>query len=145
MKKLFGFTAAALIMLSGCGGGSYNNGELTGVSGRKKYYEPEPFGMVFIPQGSFNTGPSDQDVAWAQNSFSKTVTVDAFWMDETEITNNEYRQFVFYVRDSIMRRMLENKLRTSSFLKTNWEMPSIPHLLIGKQKSTPKMKPRTRH
>jgi len=31
-------------------------------------------------------------------------------MDETEITNNEYRQFVFWVRDSIMRRMLGEQL-----------------------------------
>jgi len=112
MKRLFVYAAALVILASSCGtGGSYSNmGELTGVSKRKKYYEPEPFGMVFIPQGSFNVGPSDQDVAWAQNNFSKTVTVDAFWMDETEITNNEYRQFVFYVRDSIMRRMLGEQI-----------------------------------
>jgi len=55
-------------------------------------------------------GPNDQDVAWAQTSMTRTVTVDAFWMDETEITNNEYRQFVFWVRDSIMRRMLGEQL-----------------------------------
>ncbi|MEA3316511.1 MAG: SUMF1/EgtB/PvdO family nonheme iron enzyme, partial [Bacteroidota bacterium] len=46
------------------------------------------------------------DVAWAMTSFSRTVSVDAFWMDDTEITNNEYRQFVYYVRDSIKRRKL---------------------------------------
>ncbi|MCK4345878.1 MAG: SUMF1/EgtB/PvdO family nonheme iron enzyme, partial [Bacteroidales bacterium] len=77
--------------------------ELVGVQGRKKWFEPDPYGMVFVPQGSFNVGPSDEDAAWAMNSLSRTVTVDAFWMDETEITNNEYRQFVYYVRDSILR------------------------------------------
>jgi len=92
------------ILVTGCG--SYSEGELVGVKSTGKYFEPEPFGMVFVPMGSFNVGGSDQDVAWAQNSFSKTVSVDAFWMDETEITNSEYRQFVFWVRDSIMRRML---------------------------------------
>ena len=66
--------------------------------------------MVFIPQGSYNMGVNDQEVAWAQSSQTKTVTVDPFWMDETEITNNEYRQFVFWVRDSIMRRMLGEQL-----------------------------------
>ena len=104
MKKIL-FFATLVIIVSGCGGGG-SNGELTGVESRKRYFEPEPFGMVFIPQGSFNMGPSDQDVAWAQNSQTKTVTLEAFWMDETEITNNEYRQFVFWVQDSIMRRML---------------------------------------
>ena len=33
-------------------------------------------------------------------------TVDAFWMDETEITNNEYKQFVIWVRDSIAMTLL---------------------------------------
>jgi formylglycine-generating enzyme required for sulfatase activity len=51
-------------------------------------------------------GSNDQDVAWAINSPTKTISVDAFWMDQTEITNNQYRQFVYYVRDSIARRML---------------------------------------
>ena len=45
---------------------------------------------------------------WAMNSISKSVTVDAFWMDQTEITNNKYRQFVYYVRDSILRTKLGN-------------------------------------
>jgi sulfatase modifying factor 1 len=109
MKKVFYFSVI-LAILSSCGGSGGGNGELTGVEGRKNYFEPEPFGMVFIPQGSFNMGPSDQDVAWAQTSLSKTVTVDAYWMDETEITNNEYRQFVFWVQDSIMRRMLGEQI-----------------------------------
>jgi sulfatase modifying factor 1 len=105
MKNILGLFAI-LAILSSCGGSGGSGGELTGVDGRKNYFEPEPFGMVFVPQGSYNMGQSDQDVAWAQNSLSKTVTIDPFWMDETEITNNEYRQFVYWVRDSIMRRML---------------------------------------
>lgn len=104
MKKLFLLSILVALIIYGCG--STSSGELTGVQGRKKYFEPDPFGMVFIPQGSFNMGPSDQDVSWAQTTFTRTVSVEAFWMDETEVTNNEYRQFVFWVRDSIMRRML---------------------------------------
>lgn len=85
---------------------SYNSGELVGVQGRKAYAEPDPFGMVPVPAGSFLMGPSDQDVTWTQNTMNRTVAVDAFWMDETEITNNEYRQFVDWVRDSIIRKEL---------------------------------------
>ncbi len=107
MKKLF-FLSIILAVVSSCSNNS--TGELTGVEGRKNYFEPDPFGMVFIPQGSFNMGPADEDVSWAQNTMTKTVTVDAFWMDETEITNNEYRQFVYWVRDSIMRRLLSEQL-----------------------------------
>ncbi len=109
MKKIVSFCIVlALLIIAGCS--NYKSGELTGVPGRAKYFEPDPFGMVFVPQGSFTQGNNDQDVAWAQTTFSRTITVDPFWMDETEITNNEYRQFVFWVRDSIMRRMLGEQL-----------------------------------
>jgi formylglycine-generating enzyme len=109
MKKIiFFFSVIALLIIGGCS--NYKSGELTGVPNRPKFFEPDPFGMVFIPQGSYTQGANDQDVAWAQTSYNRTVTVDPFWMDETEITNNEYRQFVFWVRDSIMRRMLGEQL-----------------------------------
>lgn len=104
MKRLLLVGLVLVLLSSSCSKNS--SGELTGVLDRKKYFEPDPYGMVFIPQGKFNMGPSDQDVAWAQTTTSKTVSVDAFWMDDTEITNNEYRQFVYWVRDSIMRRLL---------------------------------------
>lgn len=82
------------------------NGELVGVPDRKEFYEPEPYGMTYIPMGSYTMGPNDEDIAFAITAQAKTVSVDPFWMDITEITNNEYRQFVYWVRDSIVRRML---------------------------------------
>jgi gliding motility-associated lipoprotein GldK len=48
-------------------------------------------------------GKSDQDIAGVEDAPSKTVTVPSFYMDETEITNSEYRQFVEWVKDSTMR------------------------------------------
>ncbi len=113
MKRLIPLSFLFFI-LYGCG--SSTSGELTGVTGRGNYFEPDPYGMVFIPLGAFTIGPSDQDAMWAQNNMSKTVTIDAFWMDETEITNNEYRQWVYWVRDSIMRRTLA-KAGVDGFLK----------------------------
>jgi len=101
-RKVVLFVLAAII--AGCS--TYNNGELVGVPGRKAYAEPDPYGMVPIPAGSFLMGPSDQDVTWTQNAMNRTVAVDAFWMDETEITNNEYRQYVYWIRDSIIRKEL---------------------------------------
>lgn len=103
MKRL-SLLVLLVVFLGSCT--TYNTGELVGVQGRKAYTEPDPYGMLFIPTGSFTMGPSDQDVAWTQNAMARTVSVDAFWMDETEITNNEYRQFVHWVRDSIIRKFL---------------------------------------
>jgi len=106
MKKVTLSALILIFLLTGCG--SSNSGELTGVLGRKKFFEPEPFEMAFIPAGNFMMGPSEQDAIFANNAISKSVTVDAFWMDQTEITNNKYRQFVYYVRDSILRTKLGN-------------------------------------
>jgi len=93
------------IILSACSGGS-GTGELIGVQKRQVFNPTDPYGMVFIPQGSFIMGPSDQDVPFANVSQSKRVSVGAFYMDETEITNNEYRQFTDWVRDSIAHTIL---------------------------------------
>lgn len=100
MKKIFLFTLASLLLIS-CGNNDY--GELVGVQNRPNWYPSEPYGMVYIPQGSFNMGNSDQDVPYSLISPTKSVSVPSFWMDQTEITNNEYRQFVRWVRDSITR------------------------------------------
>lgn len=100
MKKLllFGLIAVTIISLNSCK--NSGNGELLGASSRKKWTEPSPRGMQFIRRGTFVMGPNDQDPLAVQN-ISKKVSIDAFWMDDTEITNNEYRQFVNWVRDSI--------------------------------------------
>ncbi len=121
MKNLI-IAISAVILLSSCGGG--NRGQLVGVQGREKWYQADPYGMVFIPQGSFNMGASDQDVPYSQITQSKTVAVHAFYMDNTEITNNEYRQFVYWVRDSMAHRLLggEHLLEEGEYgERINWE------------------------
>ena len=82
-------------------------GELIGVGGgNQSFYEAQPYGMVFVKRGSFMMGPNDQSAFGTINDKSVNVTVEAFWMDETEITNDKYKQFVYWVRDSIALRML---------------------------------------
>ena len=103
MKRIL-FFGLIITILSSCG--NSGNGELIGTQDRAIWQPTDPYGMVFIPQGSFVMGPSDQDVPFANVTASKTVSVAAFYMDETEITNNEYRQFTNWVRDSIAHRLL---------------------------------------
>ena len=94
----------AIGLLASCGGGG--QGQLIGVQGRPDWYQVDPYGMNYIPMGSYVMGPSDQDAPNALVAKSRTVSVQAFYMDQTEISNNEYRQFVEYVQDSIMKRLL---------------------------------------
>ena len=83
------------------GGALPNDGQVHGIAPGNKYILPKPPGMVYIPQGTFHMGPSDEDPAYAFSARNRSVSISGFWMDATEITNNEYRQFVFWVRDSV--------------------------------------------
>lgn len=99
MKKIISLVAV-LTLIVGCG--PNDRGELVGAKG-KKWNPEKPLGMTLIPGGAFIMGKSDDDIADQKNAPPKTVTVRSFYMDETEITNSEYRQFVNYVKDSIVR------------------------------------------
>ncbi|AUC16095.1 gliding motility lipoprotein GldK [Tenacibaculum sp. SZ-18] len=104
MKKVALF-ALTLIFFYSCGS-SNDRGELVGVKSKRKWFAEKPFGMVYIKGGSFTMGKQDEDPLGAMNAPTRTVTVQPFYMDETEITNSEYKQFVFWVRDSIVRTKL---------------------------------------
>ena len=82
------------------------DGQLHGVALGKTSKFPKPPGMVYIPAGTFHMGPSDEDINYAFTSRNKQVSIAGFWMDRTEITNNQYRQFVYWVRDSIAGKLM---------------------------------------
>lgn len=103
MKNFIAFTAILTVLIS-CGRSS-DKGELVGVKGAK-WHPEKPYGMTLVPGGSYIMGKSDDDVANVGDAPTKTVTVRAFYMDETEITNSEYRQFVEWVKDSTIRLRL---------------------------------------
>lgn len=82
-------------------------GELVGAGAAGNFKEANPYGMIFIKKGAFMMGADAQSAVFGQEDNLLMATVDAFWMDETEITNDEYHQFVDWVRDSVaMRRIV---------------------------------------
>ena len=102
-KLLLGCVLLTMVLITSCS--PAGNGELVGT-GREPFFQEDPFGMLFIPLGSFHMGPSDQEVTFALASQKKVVSIQSFYMDETEITNDEYRQFVYHVRDSLALTIL---------------------------------------
>jgi len=88
---------------------SNDRGELVGIKAKKKWFSEKPYGMTLIPGGSFTMGKQDEDVIGSLNTPTRTVTVRPYYMDETEITNNEYKEFVTWVRDSVTRTKLAQK------------------------------------
>jgi gliding motility-associated lipoprotein GldK len=112
MKNAF-FTTLAVtaVVLSGCGKfgkskGQPDDGQLHGVAPGGRYIMTKPPGMVYVPPGTFHMGPSDEDINYTFTARNKQVSISGFWMDATEITNNEYRMFTNWVRDSIAGKLM---------------------------------------
>ena len=139
MKKLIGLCAMAVILLSSCFGSKMmtsSGGEVTGTGG-KAFTEPTPYGMVLVKRGHLKMGIENQDSLWGKKTPLRDISVDGFWMDETEVTNSKYRQFVNYVRDSILRERLSEIDETYKTVKTDKEGNEIATVLNWK-KSLPR-------
>ena len=104
MKKLLFILAASTALLWSCK--SANNGEVVGVNDRPYFEDIDLKGMVFVNQGNYIMGAGVQNVTYGRTPQPRKMQIGSFFMDETEITNNEYRQFVASVRDSVARRIL---------------------------------------
>ena len=128
MKKILLFGTLVGVLFSSCG--TSPRGELVGVQDLEEFYPTEPYGMVHIPRGTFTMGANDGDVPYAHTTPKKLITMHSFYMDQTEITNNEYRQFVHWVRDSIARTLLAENFDEETYMVTekDGELLDEPYL-----------------
>ena len=136
MKKLlFSSTAVALafmLILSGCSSkkkaSSLNPGRkstATGIGYNKKTSkgkEPEglqvkdfkgqPAGpnLVFIEGGRFTMGTVEEDMTFSRDNLERTVTVSSFYMDETEITNLNWLEYLQAVQRDSSQEFYETAL-----------------------------------
>ncbi|MHC5308987.1 T9SS ring complex lipoprotein PorK/GldK [Myroides sp. LJL116] len=104
MKKIITLGAIVALMFS-CGTGG-DRGELLGGNPGKDWRNSKPHGMSLVPGGTFTMGQSNEDILGTSDAPIKMVTIGSFYMDETEISNNQYRKFVDWVKDSIVRTKL---------------------------------------
>jgi gliding motility-associated lipoprotein GldK len=127
MKNLSVLTAFfALVAMTGCklGGKSSakaSDGQLHGVAPASGYNLSKPPGMVYIPPGTFHMGPSDEDMNYAFTARNRQTSISGFWMDATEITNNEYRQFTNWVRDSIAAVQMQYGKDVDGHFQIDWK------------------------
>ncbi|MFT6210603.1 MAG: gliding motility-associated lipoprotein GldJ [Bacteroidia bacterium] len=54
-------------------------------------------GLVFIEGGTFSMGRVEQDVRYDWDNIPRRATVSSFYMDETEVTNVDYREYLHWV------------------------------------------------
>jgi len=97
------------------------DGQLHGVAPASRYNLTKPVGMVYIPSGTFHMGPSDEDINSAFTARNRQISINGFWMDATEITNNEYRQFVNWVRDSTAATLMQYGKEVDGRFQVDWK------------------------
>ena len=106
MKRFAGITLSIVfaVFLSSCGkekssttGWKYNDPKWGGFE--KHEYAGQETGpnLVFIQGGTFTMGQSEQDVTHENNGFQRKVTVQSFYMDETEVRNIDYREYCYWL------------------------------------------------
>ena len=101
-KLLFAGTLA--ILLASCGtetspvtGWNYNDPDNGGFE-LLPYSEQETGpGLVLVEGGRFTMGRNEQDVVYDWNNIPRTVTVSSFYMDETEVRNFDYLEYLFWL------------------------------------------------
>ena len=103
--KLLKLTVLTVTLISLIGCGKSRNGSLTGWTARdmeaggfstpKKFKgQKTPPGMVLVEGGTFTMGHVQDDVMFDWNTTPKQQQVRSFYMDQTEVTNQEY---IFYL------------------------------------------------
>lgn len=55
-------------------------------------------GLVFVEGGTFTMGRVEQDVNYDWNNVPKRVTVSSFYMDETEVRNLDYLEYLYWTQ-----------------------------------------------
>jgi gliding motility-associated lipoprotein GldK len=127
-SKLIAVSALSVLALgfAGCGKkgkvkGVPDNGQLVGVSPSSRASMGKPLGMVYVPPGTFHMGPSDEDINFNYTARNKQVSINGFWMDATEVTNNEYRQFIGWVRDSLAAKELNYGKEVDGTFVVDWK------------------------
>ncbi len=110
-NKLSAFPAifVAFIVMASCGGGgddlkesqttgwSYNDPDLGGFEVKTGYEQKAGPGLVFVEGGSFTMGRVEQDVMYDWNNVPRRVTVASFYMDESEVRNVDYREYLYWI------------------------------------------------
>ncbi len=125
----------SLIFIFGCSkekskstGWNYNDPKHGGFEISTNYTEQvTPDGMAFIEGGSFTMGRVEQDVLYDWNNVPKTVTVSSFYMDETEVRNLDYLEYLFWIE-----RVYGSNYDNGSYPEVYWK--ALPDTNVWRDK-----------
>ena len=103
---IYSIVGSVALLLVSCSGGQrsgatgweYNNKNF-GAFMVLPYFEQETGpGLVFIEGGSFVMGQTEQSTNYDWNIMPRKVTVSSYYMDQTEVRNVDYREFLHWTK-----------------------------------------------
>lgn len=78
-------------------GWTYGDGRLGGFEAAKYAGQQTGPGLTFVEGGRFTMGQVEEDLTMERNNIPRTVSVSSFYMDETEVANIHYREYIYWL------------------------------------------------
>src|SRR6188508_654674 len=106
-------------------GWNYNDKNMGGYQIAKTKEQASGPGLVFVQGGTFQMGATEEDVMGDWNNIPRRVTVNSFYIDETEVANVHYREYLYWLINTfdndtmVMSRALPDTLVWRSELAFN--------------------------
>lgn len=97
-------------------GWAYNSEETGNIPYIDDFEQEAGPGLTFIQGGTFVMGRVEQDVMYHWDNYPRRVTVASFYMDETEVANQDYREYTHWLQRVYPedRKRIEEALPDSS-------------------------------
>lgn len=86
--------------VSNATGWDYNDPRLGGFDVPNYPGQQTGPGLTFVEGGRFTMGQTEEDLAMERNNTPRTVSVSSFYMDETEVANVHYREYLYWLARS---------------------------------------------
>lgn len=110
--KFIPFILVVALILSACGssgstldsdvssktGWNFNDPDMGNYKVKSDYEQETGPGLIMIEGGTFVMGRTSDDVLYKWNNTPRRVTVETFYMDEMEVSNNEYRYYLHWLK-----------------------------------------------
>jgi gliding motility-associated lipoprotein GldJ len=102
-KLLFTFSILSMALIScqkdasNSTGWNYNDPKNGGFQVDNYEGQETGPGLVFVEGGTFTMGRVEQDVRYDWDIVPRRVTVSSFYMDETEVNNTDYREYLYWI------------------------------------------------
>src|SRR6201991_2367719 len=80
-------------------GWNYNDSKMGGFQVSKEKEQRTGPGLVFVQGGTFTMGATQEDVMRDWNNVPRRVTVNSFYIDQTEVANIHYREYLYWLNN----------------------------------------------